>query len=82
MSTLTEQFAKNAYQPKYFIGDRVFGHWNKIPFVGTVGNDRDKVGDTGPEVTVHLDLPLQYKGEVKTLVLVKHKDIKSLVEIK
>ena len=82
MSTLTEQFAKNAYQPKYFIGDRVFGHWNKIPFVGTVGNYRDKVGDAGPEVTVHLDLPLQYKGEIKTLVLVKHKDIKPLVEIK
>jgi len=82
MSTLTEQFAKNAYHPKYYIGDRVFGHWNKIPFVGTVGNDRDKVGDAGPEVIVHLDLPIKHKDEIKTIVLVKHKDIKPLVEIK
>ena len=82
MSTLTEQFAKNAYQPKYYIGDRVFGHWNKIPFVGTVGNDRDKVGDAGPEVIVHLDLPLQYNGEVMSILITKHKDIKPLMEIK
>ena len=78
MSTLTEQFAKNAYQPKYFIGDRVFGYWNKVPFVGSVGNDRDKVGDSGPEITVHLDLPLQYKGEIKSVVIVRHKDVKPL----
>lgn len=83
MSTLTEQFAKNAYQPKYFIGDRVFGHYKKIPFVATVSNDRNKVGgDPNPEVVVHLDLPLQYKGEVMTMLIVKHKDIKPLAEIK
>ena len=28
------------YQPRYQIGDRVSGKWNKIPFVGSVGNDR------------------------------------------
>ena len=78
MSTLTEQFAKNAYQPTYFIGDRVFGYWNKVPFVGSVGNDRDKVGDSGPEITVHLDLPLQYKGEIKSVVIVRHEDVKPL----
>ena len=78
MSTLTDYFAKNPYQPTYFLGDRVFGHWNKIPFVGTVGNDRDKVGDDGPEVTVLLDLPMQYKGEIKNVVVVQHKDIKPL----
>lgn len=78
MASLADYFAKNAYQPKYFIGDRVFGRWNKIPFVGTVGNDRDKVGDGGPEVTVLLDLPMQYKGEIKSVVIVQHKDIKPL----
>ena len=77
MSTLTDYFAKNAYKPKYHIGDRVFGHWNKIPFVGTVGNDRNKVGgDPNPEVVVHLDLPIQYNGTVINIVIVKHKDIK------
>lgn len=77
MSTLTEQFAKDAYKPKYFIGDRVFGYWKKIPFVGTVGNDRNKVGgDPNPEVVVHLDLPIQYNDTVVNMLIVKHKDIK------
>ena len=77
MSTLTDQFAKDAYKPKYFIGDRVFGYWKKIPFVGTVGNDRNKVGgDPNPEVVVHLDLPLQYNDTVVNMLIVKHKDIK------
>lgn len=81
MSTLTEQFAKDAYKPKYFIGDRIFGYWKKIPFVGTVGNDRNKVGgDPNPEVTVHLDLPMQLTNDVKSFIIVKHKDIKQLLK--
>ena len=39
MASLAEYFEKNRYKPKYFLGDRVFGYWNKIPFIGTVGND-------------------------------------------
>jgi hypothetical protein len=82
MSTLTEQFAKDAYKPKYFIGDRVFGRYNKIPFVGTVGNDRNKVGgDPNPEVIVHLDLPIVLTEQVYYVIIVKHKDIKPLVQI-
>ena len=82
MSTLTEQFAKDAYKPKYFIGDRVFGHWNKIPFAGTVGNDRNKVGgDPNPEVIVHLDLPIVFKDTEYSVIIVKHKDVKPLLEI-
>jgi hypothetical protein len=77
MSTLTEQFEKNPYKPKYRIGDRVFGYYNKIPFVATVGNDRTKVGgDPNPEVVVHLDLPLKYKNVIYNLLILKHKDIK------
>ena len=77
MSTLTEQFAKNAYKPKYQIGDRVFGYYNKIPFIATVGNDRNKVGgDPNPEVTLHLDLPIRSTDGVKSIIIVKHKDIK------
>lgn len=81
MGNLSDYFNKNGYKPKYQIGDRVFGRWNKIPFVGTVGNDRDKIGDNGPEITVHLDLPLKYNGEFKTLIIVKHKDIKKLSDL-
>ena len=74
--TLAEYFKLNRYQSKYDIGDRVTGKWNKIPFVGTVGNDRLVSLDTGPEITVHLDLPLKYKDKVHNLLVVKHKDIK------
>lgn len=79
MASLTDYFEKIGYQPKYFIGDRVFGYWNKIPFIGTVGNDR-VVSLAGPEITVHLDLPIKYKDEVKRLIIVKHKDIKQILK--
>ena len=83
MSSLTEYFEKTAYKPKYSIGDRVFGYWNKIPFAGTVGNDRNKLGgDPNPEVTVHTDLPIIFKDKLYSVIIVKHKDIKPLLEIK
>lgn len=83
MGSLTEYFEKNAYKAKLFIGDRVFGYWNKIPFAGTVGNDRNKVGgDPNPEVVVHLDLPIVFKDKAHSVIIVKHKDIRPLVEIK
>ena len=76
MGTQTDYFNKIGYQHTYNIGDRVFGHWNKIPFVGSVGNDR-KINDVdGPEVTVHLDLPIKHNGEWRHVIVVKHKDIK------
>lgn len=75
MGNLTDWFNRNPYQPVYNIGDRVFGHWNSIPFVGTVGNDR-VINYSGPEVTVHLDLPIRFDNQIYNVVVVKHKDIK------
>ena len=77
MVSLAEYFAANRYHGKYDIGDRVIGKWNKIPFVGTVGNDRVISELTGPEVTVHLDLPIKYQDQVYRHLTVKHKDIKA-----
>lgn len=77
MGTQTDYFNRIGYQPKWFIGDRVFGHWNKIPFVATVGNDRLLNERDGPEITVHLDLPIKYKDKVYNMLIVKHKDIKA-----
>lgn len=77
MGTQTDYFNRIGYQPTWFIGDRVFGHWNKIPFVGTVGNDRLINHVNGPEITVHLDLPIKYKDTVHNMLIVKHKDIKA-----
>jgi hypothetical protein len=75
MGNLTDWFMRDPYVSTYNIGDRVFGHWNKIPFVGTVGNDR-VINYSGPEVTVHLDLPIRFENQVYNVVVVKHKDIK------
>lgn len=76
MGTQTDYFNRIGYKHVYDIGDRVFGYWNKIPFVATVGNDR-KINDIdGPEVSVHLDLPIKYQDRVYTILIVKHKDIK------
>lgn len=76
MASLAEYFKLNRYQAKYDIGDRVIGKWNKIPFVGTVGNDSLVSELEGPKVSVHLDLPIKYKDKIHTIIFVKHRDIK------
>lgn len=76
MGNQTDYFNRIGYKPQYFIGDRVFGLWNKIPFIATVGNDRDS--STGPEITVHLDLPIRHNGKIHHILVVKHRDIKLL----
>lgn len=76
MGNVADYFERNRYKPKYDIGDRVFGKYHKIPFVGSVGNDRLISEITGPEVTIHLDLPLKYDGKIYNVIIVKHKDIK------
>lgn len=79
MANYAEYFERIAYKPKYQIGDRVFGHYGKIPFVGSVGNDRLISEVVGPEVTVHLDLPMMTKDGIHRILVVKHKDIKPYV---
>jgi hypothetical protein len=80
MGNQTDYFNRIGYKPKYHIGDRVFGRWNKIPFIGSVGNDR-KLNDTdGPEITIHLDLPIRLTGKTYHVIIVKHKDISKLTQ--
>ncbi len=78
MGNLADYFEKDRYKPKYFIGDRVSGKWNKIPFIGTVGNDTLINEIEGPRITVHLDLPIVLTGKTHTVIIAKHKDIKPL----
>ena len=80
MGNQTDYFERIGYKAKYQIGDRVFGHWNKIPFVGTVGNDR-VIDKTGPQVTIHLDLPIQFEQQVRNVIVVRHRDITKLTEM-
>jgi hypothetical protein len=81
MASQTDYFNKIGYQPKYGIGDRVFGKWNKIPFVGTVGNDTVINETEGPRISIHLDLPIKFKDAIHNIIIVKHKDIKKLIVI-
>ena len=73
---LAEYFKLHRYQSVYDIGDRVIGKWNKIPFVGTVGNDTEINQVEGPRISVHLDLPIKYQDKIYTVIIVKHKDVK------
>ncbi len=80
MNNYAEYFSKNREKPKWFIGERVSGKWNKIPFIGTVLNDNVVSEEEGPRVSVYLDLPLKYKNEHKNIIFVKQKDIKKLIK--
>lgn len=81
MGNQTDYFERIGYKPKYWIGDRVFGHYKKIPFVGTVGNDTMINEIEGPRISIHLDLPMKVDKEYRSVVIVKHKDIKRLTLI-
>lgn len=75
MGTQTDYFNRVGYKHVYNIGDRVFGRWNQIPFVGTVGNDTMISELEGPRISIHLDLPIKFQDRVHTIVFVKHKDV-------
>ena len=79
MGNQTDYFNQIGYKPTYFIGDRVQGTWNNIPFRGTVGNDTVINPIEGPRISVHLDLPIKYQDTVHTIIIVKHQDIKLFV---
>lgn len=76
MPSYTDYFNNKGYKSKYEIGDRVVGKWNKIPFVGSVGNDTLISEEEGPRISIHLDLPIKFDGKIHNVIIVKHKDIK------
>ena len=81
MANYAEYFAIHRPQPVWHIGDRVFGKYKKIPFIGTVGNDNMVSEQEGPRVTIHLDLPMKVDNEYKSFIIVKQKDIKRLTSM-
>lgn len=80
MGNQTDYFNQIGYKPKYNIGDRVFGRFNGIPFIGSVGNDTVINLDEGPRISIHLDLPMKVDKVYRSVIIVKHKDIKLLKE--
>ena len=76
MSSLTRYFERrdaDLPKPKYDSGDRVFGYWNRIPFVGSV------VREITPLAMIQVDLPIKYEGTVHNIISPRLKDIKRLV---
>lgn len=77
MASLAEWFEKQErYKPKWEYGVRVFGYWNKIPFIGMIVADREK-----DHILVHLDLPIVVDKTLKHVIIVKHKDIKQTLKV-
>lgn len=73
---LAEYFKANRYQPKYQIGDRVEGYYQKCLFVGSVGTDSIRSPDEEPHVTVTLDLPLMIDRKVHHVLRVPTKSVR------
>jgi hypothetical protein len=81
MGTNTEYFRRTAYKHTYQIGDRVSVRHNGYLMIGTVGTDRLVSLERGPEVVVHLDLPLRDRdGIVHRLMVVPHSTVQPLRE--
>jgi hypothetical protein len=78
MPSLAEYFAKERYQAKYEFGTRVFGRWNKIPFIGTIYGDSVINPDQGPRLTIHLDLPIKFDDRILSVIIDTHKSFKDL----
>lgn len=78
MSNLAAYFEANRYKPTWQIGDRVSGKYRKIPFIGTVGNDTLISLEEGPRVSVFLDLPIKVDNEIRSIIIVKPKELKRL----
>lgn len=81
MVNLSDYFAKNRHVAKYEFGQRVFGYWNNIPFVGAIGNDT-VINDTiGPQFSIHLDLPICFENTTYTVIVDKQSNFKKITKL-
>jgi hypothetical protein len=75
MANYAEYFAArdaDKPEPKFNYGDRVFGHWNKIPFIASVIREEDKV------VLVQTDLPVKHDEQLHNILKLARMDVKLL----
>jgi hypothetical protein len=78
MASLADYFEKNRYQPVYEFMARVTGMHGKIRWIGSVGNDTVISELRGPELHIHLDLPLKIDGKYTNVLVCTHKGVKRL----
>ena len=72
MANYAEYFAaRDADLPKYKYnyGDRVFGRWNKIPFIAMVVREEDR------KVLVHSDLPIKHDDQIHNILKLSRADV-------
>lgn len=81
MASLSEYFERERPKPFFEFGTRVFGKYNKIPFIGTVYGDGMINEEQGPRLTIHLDLPMVVDGKVKTILVDKHKSFNGIKKL-
>jgi hypothetical protein len=77
MANYAEYFAArdaDVPKPKFKQGDRVFGRWNKIPFVGSV------IREQGKEVLILTDLPIKHNEDIHNVLHIAQMDVKLLKE--
>ena len=75
MANYAEYFAArdaDKPKPKFNYGDRVFGYWNKIPFIASVIREEDK------NVLVQTDLPVKHEEQLHNILKLARMDVKLL----
>lgn len=81
MASLAEYFERERPKPFFEFGTRVFGKYNKIPFIGTVYGDGLISEEQGPRLTIHLDLPIKVDDNYKTIIVDTYDKFKGLTEL-
>jgi hypothetical protein len=75
MGNLADYFERKAAElpkSKYESGARVFGHWNKIPVIGSVFREEKQA------VLIYSDLPVKHNDVYQTVLTIPIKDVKLL----
>lgn len=66
----TEWFSSHRPNAEFFLGDRVCGHFQGMPYVGTVMIDHMVNTEQGSVTKVALDLPLKVDGTYYQLLII------------
>jgi CRISPR/Cas system CMR-associated protein Cmr3 (group 5 of RAMP superfamily) len=72
MANYAEYFAArdaDLPKPKYNYGDRVFGRWNKVPFIGSVVREQNK------NLLIQVDLPIKHKDNIHNILHISRLDV-------
>jgi hypothetical protein len=81
MRNQADYFKENRHVAKYEFGERIFGYWNSIPFVGTIGNDTVINETIGPQFSIHLDLPIRFENTTYNVIVDKQSNFKKITKL-